>query len=184
MASSIYTRTGDDGSTGLLHGGRVSKAAAVVDAYGAVDELTAALGVARAGCVDADLAATILALQRELFVVGADLATHPDRRDALADGVSRVTGAMVAGLEQLIDAELAARPLRPVFVVPGTTPTEAALDVARTVARRAERIAVAAADGGATVSLDVRHYLNRLSDLLFVLARRAAGDEDEPASRD
>lgn len=183
MASKIYTTTGDDGTTGLFHGGRVSKAAAIVDAYGAVDELTAALGVARAGCDDADLARTILDLQRELFVVGADLATHPERRDALQDGTSRVTAAMVVALEQAIDAELEVRPLRPVFLVPGSTPMEAALDVARTVARRAERLAVAAADGGAFVSDDARRYLNRLSDLLFVLARRAAGDAEEPASR-
>jgi len=182
MASSIYTRTGDDGTTGLFHGGRVSKADAIVDAYGAVDELTAVLGVARAGCQDAELAADLLALQRELFVVGADLATHPQRRGKLEDGVSRVSPAMVTALEARIDAELAARPLRPVFLVPGSDPTEAALDLARTVARRAERLAVAAADGGAHVSQDARHYLNRLSDLLFVLARRAAGEE-EPASR-
>ncbi|GAB2615667.1 cob(I)yrinic acid a,c-diamide adenosyltransferase [Pseudactinotalea suaedae] len=182
MASSIYTRTGDDGTTGLFHGGRVSKADAIVDAYGAVDELTAVLGVARAGCPDAALAADLLALQRELFVLGADLATHPERRSKLEDGVSRVSPAMVAALEARIDAELVVRPLRPVFLVPGSNPTEAALDLARTVARRAERLAVAAADGGAHVSQDARHYLNRLSDLLFVLGRRAAGEE-EPASR-
>lgn len=179
MASSIYTTTGDDGTTGLFHGGRVSKADAIVDAYGAVDELTAVLGVARASCEDPELAAELLALQRELFVLGADLATHPDRRDKLEDGVSRVTSAMVAGLEKQIDAELKVRPLRPVFLVPGSNPTEAALDLARTVARRAERLAIAAADGGAHVSGDARRYLNRLSDLLFVLARRAAGEEEE-----
>jgi cob(I)alamin adenosyltransferase len=183
MADKIYTGTGDDGTTGLFHGGRVSKADAIVDAYGAVDELTAHLGVARAGCPDAELAGQLLALQRELFVLGADLATHPERRDKLEDGVSRVTPAMVASLESWIDAELQARPLRPVFVVPGSTSTEAALDVSRTVARRAERLAVAAADGGTVVSEDARHYLNRLSDLLFVLGRRAAGDAEEPASR-
>lgn len=179
MASSIYTRTGDDGTTGLFHGGRVSKADAIVDAYGAVDELTAVLGLARASCDDAEFAAEVLALQRELFVLGADLATHPDRRDKLEDGVSRVTPAMVTGLESRIDAELEVRPLRPVFLVPGSNPTEAALDLARTVARRAERLTIAAADGGAQVSGDARRYLNRLSDLLFVLARRAAGGEEE-----
>lgn len=182
--ASIYTTTGDDGTTGLFHGGRVSKADAIVEAYGAVDELVAVLGVARAGCDDAELADLLLTLQRELFVVGADLATHPERRDKLEDGVSRVTAAMATGLEALIDAELEARPLRPVFLVPGSTPTEAAIDHARTVARRAERSAVFAASTGAHVSEDVLRYLNRLSDLLFVLARRAAGDAQEPASRD
>ncbi len=181
--ASVYTRTGDDGTTGLFHGGRVSKAAAIVDAYGAVDETTAMLGLARSGCADPALAEELLALQRELFVLGADLATHPDRRDALEDGVSRVTTAMVQDLERRIDSELEQRPLRPVFVVPGSTPTEAAIDVARTVARRAERLVVAAADGGAHVSEEARRYLNRLSDLLFVLARRAASDVEEPGSR-
>lgn len=183
----IYTMTGDDGTTGLFHGGRVSKADAIVDAYGAVDELVAVLGVARAGCApdgdEAEIAADLLALQRELFVVGADLATHPDRRDKLEDGVSRVTPSMVSALEARIDAELEVRPLRPVFLVPGSTPTEAAIDHARTVARRAERAVVAAAATGGVVSDDARHYLNRLSDLLFVLGRRASGDAEEPASR-
>jgi cob(I)alamin adenosyltransferase len=187
MTGSIYTKTGDDGTTGLFHGGRVSKADAIVDAYGVVDELVAVLGVARAGCgaegEESELAAVLLALQRELFVVGADLATHPDRRRSLEDGVSRVSADMVTRLEQRIDAELAVRPLRPVFLVPGSTPTEAAIDLARTVARRAERSTVFAAATGAFVNEEVRRYLNRLSDLLFVLARRAAGDAEEPASR-
>lgn len=179
----IYTGTGDDGTTGLFRGGRVSKADAIVDAYGAVDELVSVLGVARAGCGDDELASELLAVQRELFVVGADLATHPQRRESLEDGVSRVSEAMVVALERRIDADVALRPLRPVFVVPGSTATEAAIDHARTIARRAERAAIGAAESGAVVSEDVRRYLNRLSDLLFVWARRAAGPEDEPTSR-
>ncbi|WP_447925938.1 cob(I)yrinic acid a,c-diamide adenosyltransferase [Georgenia muralis] len=180
----IYTGTGDDGTTGLFLGGRVSKADVLVEAYGDVDELVAVLGVARAACPDERLAALVLSLQRELFVVGADLATRPDRRHHLQDGVSRVTEEMVAALEELIDAEVAARPLRPVFVVPGATVPSAAIDQARAVARRAERHVLAAAGAGHDVSEHVRLYLNRLSDLLFVLARTAAGDAEEPSSHD
>jgi len=180
----IYTGTGDDGTTGLFFGGRASKGDVLVDAYGDVDEAVAVLGVARAGCADAALTEHILRLQRELFVVGADLATHPERRRRLVDGVSRVTPSMVAGLERLIDDLVAERPLRPVFIVPGATTTSAALDHARTVVRRAERHAVAAREAGREVAEPAMTYLNRLSDLLFVLARHAAGEAEEPASHE
>lgn len=180
----IYTGTGDDGSTGLFLGGRASKGDVLVDAYGDVDEAVAVLGVARAGCTDAALGERLLGLQRELFVVAADLATHPDRRGHLVDGVSRVSASMVAALERLIDDLVAERPLRPVFVVPGATPTSASLDHARTVVRRAERHVVAARAGGHPVAQAALTYLNRLSDLLFVLARHAAGEAEEPASHE
>lgn len=189
----IYTRTGDDGTTGLFLGGRVSKADVLLEATGDVDETVALLGVARAACPPGagdstpgagPLAELLLRLQRELFVVGADLATHPDRRDRLVDGVSRVTAAMVAALESQIDALVAARPLRPVFIVPGANPLSADLDHARTVTRRAERHALAARAGGHPVSEAVTRYLNRLSDLLFVLARGAAGEVEEPVSHE
>ncbi|TRW44569.1 cob(I)yrinic acid a,c-diamide adenosyltransferase [Georgenia yuyongxinii] len=182
MSPKIYTRTGDDGTTGLFLGGRVSKADALVDAGGDVDEAVAVLGVARAACGDRSLAEEVLRLQRELFVVGADLATHPERRHHLTDGVSRVTDDMVTRLEALIDALVVERPLRPVFVVPGATASGAALDHARTVVRRAERHAVGARAAGHAVSAVALTYLNRASDLLFVLARRAAGEVDEPPS--
>ena len=178
----IYTKTGDDGTTGQFHGGRVSKADPLVDCSGDVDEAVAVLGVARAGCTDPAVGAFLLRLQRELFVVGADLATNPDRRRHLEDGVSRVGAAMVTRLEQLIDELVAERPLRPVFIVPGATPTGAAIDHARTVVRRAERHVVAAREAGHWVSEDALRYLNRLSDLLFVLARHAAGAAEEPPS--
>ncbi|GAA1626045.1 cob(I)yrinic acid a,c-diamide adenosyltransferase [Georgenia ruanii] len=184
VSSRIYTRTGDDGTTGQFLGGRVSKADPLVEACGDVDETVALLGVARAGCTDPELADLLLRLQRDLFVVGADLATHPERRHHLTDTVSRVTPEMVADVEALIDRLVAERPLRPVFVVPGATPLSAAVDHARTVARRAERHAVGARTGGRAVSATALEYLNRLSDLLFVLARRAAGDAEEPASHD
>ena len=179
----VYTKTGDDGSTGRFLGGRVSKADVLVEASGDVDEAIAVLGLVRAGCQDDALAEDVLARQRELFVVGADLATNPDRRDRLEPGVSLVTAEMVAGLESLIDRLVAEQPLRPVFVVPGSDLTSARLDHARTVVRRAERHVVGAQEAGHTVGSDALRYLNRLSDLLFVMARHAAGDV-EPASHE
>jgi cob(I)alamin adenosyltransferase len=126
----------------------------------------------------------VLGRQRELIVVAADLAPTPDHRDRLVPGISLVTGAMVSDLERLIDTMVSERPLRPVFVVPGSDPASATLDHGRTVVRRAERHVVHAQGAGHEVSPLVLQYLNRLSDLFFVLARRAAGDTEEPASHD
>jgi len=178
----IYTRTGDDGSTGLLFGGRVSKAAAVTEAAGAIDETVAALGLARALADSPGLAAEILDLQRELFVVGADLATNPAERERLEPGVSLVTPDMAERLEARIDELVTAHPLPNAFVVPGANAVSATLDIARGAVRRAERRVVALRDAGGAVSEDLQRYLNRLSDLLFVAARIAAG-EAEPLSR-
>jgi cob(I)alamin adenosyltransferase len=177
----IYTRTGDDGTTGLLYGGRMSKADPVAEAVGALDELVAALGMARSQIEDAGLAEDLLGLQRELFVVGADLATNPDERARLEAGVSLTTPDMVTRLESSIDDLVRNRPLPGVFVVPGTNPVSAALDLARAVARRAERRVVAVRDAGDTVNESVLRYVNRLSDLLFVLARAAAGGGEPPS---
>jgi len=177
----IYTKTGDDGTTGLLYGGRVPKDDAATEAYGTTDEAVAALGLARAAA-DAELAEEILALQRDLFVVGADLATNPRERVKLQPGVSLVHAGMTERLERRIDALVAERSLPNVFVVPGANAASAALDLARSVVRRAERAVIAVEREDREVNPDVRRYLNRLSDLLFVLARRQAG-EDEPPSR-
>ena len=117
--SRIYTKTGDDGTTGLLHGGRVSKGDELVDAYGDIDEAVAALGAARAAGLEPRLSETVLWLQRQLFAAAADLAASPRQRRRLVAGVSLVTAEMTAGVEQLIDDLVAERPLRPVFVVPG-----------------------------------------------------------------
>lgn len=178
----IYTKTGDDGSTGLLYGGRVSKSDPVTDAYGTTDEAVAQLGLARSFVEDDAMAADILTLQRELFVIGADLAANPDERAKLVEGVSLVTPAMVEALEQRIDDLVSERPLPEAFVVPGANPGSAAIDVARSTIRRAERAVVALESAGRGVNPEIRRYLNRLSDLLFVLARWQAG-ESEPASR-
>jgi cob(I)alamin adenosyltransferase len=178
----IYTRKGDTGTTGLLFGGdRVSKADLRTDAYGTTDEAVAVLGLARAELgaltdrTEARLSELILRLQRELFVVGAELATHADRRERLTDGTTRVTAAMVTALEQEIDAleQLVEQPKE--FVLPGESLTGAALDLARATVRRAERRSVALVEAEELVDSHVVPYLNRLADLLFVMARAADG---------
>src|ERR687891_710307 len=135
--SKIYTRTGDDGTTGLLYGSRISKADPAAEAYGSVDETVADIGMARALTTAPALAEILLEIQRALFVVGADLATNPKGRAKLRPGVSLVTAEMVKQLEELIDRHEASLPDQ--FVVPGANPVSAALDVARATCRRAER---------------------------------------------
>ena len=133
-------------------------------------------------CADRGVADELLGLQRALFVVGADLATNPGERARLEPGVSLVADDMVGRLEARIDEIVAEHPLPNAFVVPGANHVSAALDVARGVVRRAERRVVELRDGGAEVNDAAVRFLNRLSDLLFVLARWQAG-ESEPASR-
>jgi cob(I)alamin adenosyltransferase len=179
----IYTRKGDTGTTGLLYGGaRVSKADARTEAYGTTDEAVSTLGLARASLgsgtdgVSGDLAELIIRLQRELFVVGAELATHVERRGRLEAGRTLVTPAMVTALEAEIDALEAQYPMPAEFVIPGESLPGAALDVARSVVRRAERRCVSLAVSGALpAGSSVLPYLNRLADLLFVMARAADG---------
>lgn len=170
VAVRIYTRRGDDGTTGLFHGGRVSKADLAPEAYGTVDEAVAALGLAR-GHADGEMAEWLLWLQRSLFVVAAELATDPAKRGKLEPGVSLVTGAMVDDLEAAIDAltEEIGQPTG--FTVPGEHPLSGALDLARAVVRRAERRCVAYADAGGLDGSHVVRYLNRLADYVFTLVR-------------
>jgi len=181
---SIYTKTGDDGTTGLLFGGRVSKADPVVETCGALDEAVAAFGLARACLEDHELEAIVLELQRGLFAAAAEIAANPRARNRLKPGISAVTADMTASLEQGIDRLLAEHPLRPAFVVPGVTQASAALDLARTFLRRAERRLVAARQGETAVSGALMAYVNRSSDLAYVLARRAAEGRDEPLSHE
>lgn len=145
----------------------------------------AALGLARATGPDPALATAVLRLQRDLFVAAADLAANPRARDRLVPEISPATPQMTARLESEIDALTGVRPLRPAFVVPGANPTSAALDLARTIVRRAERRLVGYRTG-ARQSTDphVLAYPSLLSDLLYVLARQAAGDHEEPVSHD
>ncbi len=169
----IYTKTGDGGETALLGGGRVSKDNIRVDAYGEVDEANAALGVAR-GTAPTELADDLLAaIQRDLFAIGGRLATPtPERLAAPQRARVAVTPDRIAALEKAIDdAEADLTPLT-AFVLPGGTPKAAALHLARAVSRRAER-AVVRLGHVEEVPPEVLVYLNRLSDLLFVLARVA-----------
>jgi cob(I)alamin adenosyltransferase len=144
--------------------------------------VVAALGLARALSEDRLFADEVLQIQRELFVLGADLAANPAERARLEPGISIVTPDMVEGLESRIDTLVSAHPLPQAFVVPGANPVSACLDVARGMTRRAERRVVELRESGTRVNDAVLTYLNRLSDLLFVLARIAAG-EAEPESR-
>ena len=179
----IYTRTGDDGTTGLLFGGRVRKDHPAPAACGDVDEAQAALGMARALAATAaaaeagigpasGLGEMLVGLERDLWVLMAELATAPENRHKLAPGRTLVTAEMVSALEPLIDDVTGRFPAPTEFVLPGQTTLSAALDQARTVVRRAERTALAvAADGSLAVP-----YLNRLSDLLWALARWQEGE--------
>lgn len=168
----IYTRRGDDGSTGLFHGGRVAKDESGPEAYGTVDEAVSALGVARALC-GGTMHDRILRVQRDLFVVAAELATSTERRGMLAAGKSLSTSEMVVVLEAEIDAVEAERGLPNEFVVPGGSPVAAALDLARTITRRAERRSVTHMKLAGIEDSFVVPYLNRLADYLYVLARSA-----------
>jgi len=175
----IYTKTGDDGTTGLYGGARVKKASPRVGAYGTVDELNAVVGVARATKIDAEMDAALAEVQSDLFVLGAELATPPGKEEKLR--MRLLDDADAARLEAAIDrAEGWLEPLK-TFVLPGGCPQAAALHLARTVGRRAEREVLALEDAPARRACVV--YLNRLSDLLFVMARRAnqlAGVHDVP----
>jgi cob(I)alamin adenosyltransferase len=180
----VYTRTGDDGTTGLFGAGRVSKSHPRIEAYGTVDEANACLGMARAaiafgarheGPRVAEADALLARLQNELFVLGGDLSAPRET----AYPVPRVEIAHIAAIEADIDRLTADLPPLKHFVLPGGTPAAAAVHLARTVARRAERLTVdlAAAE---PVSAEALHYLNRLSDLLFTLARWLTHDAGAP----
>lgn len=171
VLNKIYTRTGDAGATRLATGEQVSKASLRVEAYGAVDETNACLGLARlhAG-QDGDFDAMLARVQNELFDLGADLATPPRPDEA---NVLRMVQSQIDRLENEIDAMNAELPPLASFILPGGTAAAAHLHLARTVARRAERSAVALVEAGEPVSELAMKYLNRLSDFLFVAARRA-----------
>lgn len=176
----IYTRTGDKGETGLFGGARVSKASARVSCYGDVDELNSVIGVVRAHGVPSEIDAPLRRIQLELFDLGAELATVPGKEDKLMS--PRVGEEHIAYLEATIDALEEGLPPLTTFVLPGGTVAASELHVARTVCRRGERALVALADAEPVREVLVR-YLNRLSDLLFTMARRAnasAGVADVP----
>jgi len=165
--SSITTRRGDAGQTGLGGGGRVSKADARVEAYGAIDELNTTIGLARTLCEDVEITAELRLIQRELFAVGSAISTKPESRKPIPE----IGGEMVARLDALVE-RLESEPgvLRD-WSIPGEYRGSAALDMARAIARRAERAAVRYVTGGGIVQPNVLAYLNRVSDVLWIAAR-------------
>jgi cob(I)alamin adenosyltransferase len=184
--SAVATGRGDDGTTGLLYGGRIDKDDPRTEAYGTVDEAVAAMGLARIELNNAeltDLAEAVLRWQRELFVVGAQLAANPEAFDRLEDGVTRVSEEMLEGVESELARWESVVEMPREFIVPGETRASAALEVARAILRRAER---------RVISLE-RHvelptgwtvpYINRLADLFWVLARAAEMGEHAQATK-
>ena len=168
----VYTKKGDDGTTGLLFGGRVRKDSALPTAYGSVDEAQASLGVVRAELTpDDELTEVVVHIMRDLWVLMAELATLPENRAKLEAGATRVTDGMVAALERHIDRVSDRFEPPTEFVVPGENRVAALLDVSRTIVRRAERDALGALDADSFAGI----YLNRLSDLLWTLARWREG---------
>jgi cob(I)alamin adenosyltransferase len=170
----IYTKTGDDGTTGLYFGGRVAKDSTPIDVNGVVDEAQAAIGLARAGTPPgSEVNERLTKLARDLYVLMAEVATAPENRHKLKPGQTLVTEAMVEELEIGVDELLERFDMPSDFTIPGENPTAAALDFARTVVRRAERRAVSEPVEGSLVTT----YLNRLSDLLWAMARWQEGPD-------
>jgi cob(I)alamin adenosyltransferase len=175
---SIVTKTGDKGETSLMYGHRVSKGDPRVDAYGCIDELTAAFGLARSTATDKFISEEILAAQKDLIVVMGELATAPADRERYAkDGFHVTTSRMVDRVTAVIESLEKDESLYPKdWVIPGGTPVSAALDFARVTCRRAERHIAAFSTDDAEFNIEILRYLNRLSDLCWVLARYAEKD--------
>lgn len=178
--SKVATGRGDAGTTGLLFGGdRISKDDVRTEAYGTVDEATAALGMARAALIGlhgdgiAALDETILSIQRDLFVVGAELATNPEAWDRLEEGRTKVSPRMLARINTLLASTEAAIEFPKDFVIPGSSRASSAIELARTIVRRAERWCVTLGREGLLPGDHLLAYLNRLADLLWLLARQA-----------
>ena len=167
----IYTKQGDDGETGLLYGGRVAKNDLRTEAYGTTDEAISLLGLGRAHAQDPEVQRIVKRLQRELFTVGAELATDRASYASLERHFSVVTPGMTAALERDIDALGARISLPRSFIVPGASRASAALDAGRSVLRRAERRVVEMKQRGLLENGELLRYLNRASDLVFMLAR-------------
>jgi cob(I)alamin adenosyltransferase len=166
----LYTKTGDDGTTGLFGGARVNKDSDRVDAYGTVDELNSVLGIVRSNGAPAEIETLMESIQSDLFALGAEIACAPGKEARLA--CQPIGASQIAALELAIDSADAALPPLSNFVLPGGSPSAAALHHARTVCRRAERL-VLRAGRSEPLRAELVVYLNRLSDLLFALARRA-----------
>lgn len=169
--SKVYTRRGDDGETGLLFGGRIQKNDERCEAYGTVDTSVSAMGLARALCQDEWIKEVLLGVQRDMFVVGSELATDPSEYERLRSTFDVVSADMVTNLEGLIDKVDEQIDLPSAFIVPGSSPGSGALDLARSIVRESERRVVGLQEINAPPNTNIVRYLNRLSDLLFMLAR-------------
>ena len=181
----VYTKFGDLGETSLLYGGRISKNDLHTEAYGITDEAVSAMGLARATTDDLRVKDVLRDLQRELFTIAAELATEPDKYELFQQHFQPVTQDMVTNLETIIDGLEEEVEMPKVFILPGGSPSSAAIDLARCIIRTAERRVVALREAGKLTNDLIITYLNRIGDLLFVVARyqdrelpieRATGD--------
>ena len=177
----VYTKFGDQGETSLLYGGRVSKNNPHSEAYGITDEAVSAMGLARSLSEDPRVKDTLRDLQRDLFTIAAELATDPGKYELFQQHFKPVTPEMVESLEQTIDSLEEDVDMPTVFILPGGTPASAAIDMARCIIRTSERRVVALKQEGLLTNDHILAYLNRLGDLLFVLARYQ--DRDLPIER-
>ena len=177
----VYTKFGDAGETSLLYGGRVSKNGLNTEAYGITDEAVSAMGLARAMTSNPKVNDLLRQLQRDLFTIAAELATDPDKYDLFQQHFKPVTAEMVTSLEETIDSLEEEFEMPKVFILPGGSQASAAIDLARCVIRTAERRVVAMAEADVLTNGLIMAYLNRLGDLLFVLARYE--DRDIPIER-
>ena len=167
----VYTKFGDSGETSLLYGGRVSKNSPNTEAYGITDEAVSVMGLARALTSEQRVNDMLRQLQRELFTIAAELATDPDKYELFQQHFKPVTEEMVESMESAIDSLEEEFEMPKVFILPGGSQASAAIDLARCVIRTAERRVVAMAEQGMLTNGLIMTYLNRLGDLLFVLAR-------------
>ena len=177
----VYTKFGDSGETSLLYGGRISKNSPNTEAYGIADEAVSVMGLARAMTSDERVNDMLRQLQRELFTIAAELATDPGKYELFQQHFKPVTEEMVTSLEQAIDSLEEEFEMPKVFILPGGSQASAAIDLARCVIRTAERRVVAMAEQDMLTNGLIMTYLNRLGDLLFVLARYE--DRDIPIER-
>ena len=177
----IYTKYGDEGETSLLYGGRISKNNLHTEAYGISDEAVSTMGLARALSKYTRVKDILEKVQRELFTVAAELATDPQRYDLFKRHFKPVTPEMITDMEEMIDDLEQGMEMPNVFILPGGSPASAAIDMARCIIRTAERRTVTLKEQGRLTNMDILRYMNRLGDLLFVLARYE--DRDLPLEK-
>ena len=180
-SAKITTKTGDSGTTGLLFGGRVLKSDARVEAFGTIDEAVSSLGLARALISDPEVKSIVETLQRDLFIVAAELATLEPNRDQLVETNNVVSESMVQKVEELTDSLKENLNLPNAFVVPGDSLESSAIDVSRTLIRKAERRVVALYENKHIANRDLLRYLNRASDLAYVIGRYL--DREKPFNK-